>query len=315
MASLLEYKGYLIGAIAALIVWFIQWRIQKDKLKLVYSLKKTDSFPSGTEIGQAFRILITNTGNKPVLDCKCRVHFATGKIDSFKFSADHLVSEISSKERSIDSFIPLLNPKDSLELTITCKNEISIDKPAIDVRAIGVTAKAKAEKDWTSWIVLSILGALIIWFVFFDNEKEDRTIPTTQDHIFTVLNEAGLPEIFPQIIASNPEDVSYKNTAFILFHNFLVDEKNQEKYVIGLRKLTEVDESVRPNSRSTIFYLLAKAEQFRNNKEKADEYFSKSKEVAPATYNYLMSKDGFYDLRALQKSLQNSGEPFSDSIR
>jgi hypothetical protein len=313
MEILTETKSLLIAAAVGFVVWFIQWFIQKDKLKLVYSLKQSASFPSGDQIGQAFTIILTNKGNKAILDCKFLIRFASGKIDSYKFDDGRIVSEIRETEKAIDSFIPLLNPKDSLELTITCKNAEKIDSPSIDARAIGITAKAISERNYTNWIIWGTIIILLSW-AFYAGEVSDED-PIKEDYIFVTLNESGLGHLFPKIIEANTTDLSYKNTAFILFHNFLIDEENQEKYITALKKLSETD-GIAENSQSTIFYLLGKVEQYRNNKEKSEEYFSKSKEAASATYDYLMRHDAVYDLKKLQKELQESRKKnIPDSIK
>jgi hypothetical protein len=311
-----DFYKYLVGAISAIIttltVWIIQRHFTKDKLKLTYTISSSDPFPSASETAQAFTITLENAGNKPIVDCSFLIRFASGKIDSFKFSNDRLLSEIKKTDRTVESAISLINPKDNLQLVVTCKSEENVELPFVEAKAFGVNAQKKSSGGKT-FLIICLIFIFAIGGLAYLGGKEDEA-PQRQDYIFAAVNEAGLSNLIPQIIGLNSEGLTYKNAAFFLFHNFLIDQKNKEKYIIALQKLSEI-EGMNKNSKGTIFYILAKAEQYDNNKPKADEYFRKCNDIAPDTYEFLMAHDAAYDLKNLQKGIEeNQRAILTDSI-
>lgn len=322
-------KQYIIPAILSFLVTLlgglILWRIKKEKLSLQYDLIESGSFPRENGEGKYFVIRLRNTGNKAIENSSLEIAFETGTIETVRISDKNLLSAFTQDSSKISGTLPLLNPKEDLEITITAIGRPSISSPRVTARAIGVTAVQAREmevsvRSFTLAIALitSIIAAITMYVVVnqkmskIEMTKEElrETIkaierkqgPEREDQIFAVLNRAGLSYIFPQLIAMGA-DITYKNTGFFLMHQFLIENDiNKQKIVLAMENLQQLEE-IAPTSRSIILYLLAKMEQTRGNHAKASDYLKKCKEEAPLIYDHLMAQDPSYDLQSLRKWL------------
>ena len=304
-----DIAKYLLGSAATLVFgflgWLIQWYVQKDKLRLAYDIKSSESSEQGGLVAKTFKIKLINKGNRAISDCKLLISFSQGKISEFKFAHAVLFDEIKKLDQSIEATVSFLNPKESTEVIIHTLSAIELKPPSVLARAMGVTATK--EKDFT------ILPFLIILFVLgtfgytqYDKNEKDR-LPKAQDQIFAILNENGLTEVFPEVMGYSPDDANYKNASYHLLHHFLINRQYPEKYISAMDKFARIDGLSR-NSSSTIYYLMAKLEQSVGNKSLSDKYLNESKEAASETYEFLMQQDKYFDVNSLTKSLQNKSK-------
>lgn len=320
---------YLIPAILSLLVTLlgglILWRIKKERLSLQYDLIESGLFPRENGEGKYFVIKLKNTGNKAIENISLEIAFDTGAIETVRFSDRNLLSNVIQDSSKISASLPLLNPKEALDITITAIGKPSISTPRLIARAVGVTAVQAKEmeisvRSFTLAIALiaSLTAAITMYVVVTQKfsklrlteaeeltlikEIEKRQGPEREDQIFAVLNKAGLGHVFPQLISTG-SDITYKNTGFFLMHLFLVEnEPNKQKVISAMENLLQLEE-IAPTSRSIIFYLLAKMEQTKGNHSKAADYLKKCKEEAPLMYDHLMAQDPSYDLQSLRKWL------------
>ena len=322
-------KQYLIPAILSLLVTLfgglILWRIKREKLSLQYALIESGSFPREKGEGKYFVIRLKNSGNKAIENSSLEIAFDTGSIETVRFSDKKLLSAFTQDKSKLSGTLPLLNPKEELDITITAIGISSISTPIISARAIGVTAVQSKEIEisvknftWVIGFITSLVAAITMYVVVnhevskIEMSKEElraaiqnigkKKGPDREDIIFAVLNKAGLCTVYPQLISTGSE-ITYKNTGFFLMHLFLVEsDSNKQKIISAMDNLVQVDD-VFPPSRSIILYLLAKMEQTRGNHSKAVAYLQKCKDEAPLMYDHLMAQDPSYDLQSLKKWL------------
>jgi hypothetical protein len=327
-------KQYLIPAILSLLVTLIGgiflWRLKKEKLSLQYDLIESGSFPRENGEGKYFVIRLKNTGNKAIENSSLEISFETGSIETVRVSDNNLLSAFTQESSKISGTLPLLNPKEVIEITITTIGKQSISSPRIIARAIGVTAVQAKEIEFSSGtfilaiaLLASITAAITMYVVInqkmrnLEMTKEEILAavkeadrmqgPEREDQIFAVLNRAGLSHIFPQLISTG-SDITYKDTGFFLMHQFLVEnESNKQKIISAMENLQQLEE-VAPTSRSIILYLLAKMEQTRGNHSKATYYLKTSQAAAPRIYDHLMAQDPSYDIQSLKKWLLTHGK-------
>lgn len=140
-----------------------------------------------------------------------------------------------------------------------------------------------------------------------EEEMEDRAKgkPDREQLIFAILNRSGLSHLFPRLMELG-EGIIYRNTAYLLLHEFLLDQEHADKYVAALEQLISC-EHMAAQSKGVALYLLAKIERHRGNEERDKHFLKRCESETPLMYTHLMTYDDYYDLKSLQQALQNYG--------
>ena len=183
-----------------------------------------------------------------------------------------------------------LNPEEEINWVLTTQEGVqpTTSKPTIRISGDGVTAKDKTiikkkKSSKIGAIALSaelglLLGLLIPSIV--DKVQSNSIIapdkPDRIENIFSILNQAKLSQLFPQIIKTNDDDISYVATAFYLTHSYLKDSSNKDKYIQALKSIS-VSSDVALSSKGIIYYLLYKIDTKEKNTTEAYEYLNKCK--------------------------------------
>lgn len=327
---------YLIPAILAFLVGVALWSIKRERKGLEYEIIASESFPHGEKTGKYYKyyvIRLRNSGNVAVQDTRFRVSCEQGMIESSRWSDPSLVADISTSESTSECIVPLLNPRERIALTITTIGDHVLSFLMVEARAIGVTATAKSD-DSATWslglvaeflpygVVLALLTLLIYWMTAnmqrsitgLTSNLERRTAdieqhlreesqgrPDSTQIIFAILNRAGVGHLTSQLVATS-QDITYWGTGLLLLNPFLLDQANSQKYVTALEELVKTP--MPASSLGFNLYLLSKAERFRGNTAKANDYLEQCKQETPLMHQHLMQQDQYFDLRLLQKQLR-----------
>lgn len=176
---------YLIPAILAFLVGIILWLIKRKRQAADYEIIESESFPRENGLGKYFVIKIRNSGNTPIKDADLDINFDFGMIESINFSDKRLVSNVSKDNSSIKSVIPLLNPRETLSITITIFADKSITTPDVNVRAVGVTAVPKQVEYFSTYGTSIIAGIAIVvtltmLFSVWSSYRQSRLIKTVE---------------------------------------------------------------------------------------------------------------------------------------
>ncbi|MCU0434618.1 MAG: hypothetical protein MUC87_14280 [Bacteroidia bacterium] len=301
----LEYQNHIIGLFITIAGGIIIWWIQKDKLKLVYDISASVQFPSGSKKGRFFNITFKNTGNKPITNCDIDISFESSAIDSYAFSNIKLVSNINKSENSISGQIPLLNPKESLLLTITTKEDKGLNNPSVSARAIGVTA-TRVSSNSRSFIdkliiLLLFVATLVMAITTLKIKVQQKNEPQQEDRIFILFNINGIGNDYPVFISSYEK--TYKDAGLFLFYKYVSLKKDNEKYLNSLIALAECDEDMSNNSRAFIYYLIAKIKGYEGKKPEAIQFLDKSKESREDLYQLLIENDSSFNVQKIRAAL------------
>lgn len=327
--------SYFVPAVLAFFGGLALWLIKRERKAFEYEVVASEAFPHGKRTGKYFVIRLRNSGNTPVQDARLRVSFVHGEIESARCSDQQLMTDLRTEGRQLEASFPLLNPGETLALTVTAVNDSDIPIPEVTARALGITATARRDDSTTSvnpYVAATVAAAagvaLALLFLTFTVSRERVTLsaslenltkqvqeserlrsdqvkgsPDSAQIVFALLNRAGVGHVMARLVETG--DVTYWRTGLMLVHALLLDETaNQPKYVTALEDL--VSKPMADSSLGFNLYLLAKVETFRGNHGKASEHLERCKKEAPAMYQHLMNHDAAYDLRALQRDLKRS---------
>jgi len=128
--------------------------------------------------------------------------------------------------------------------------------------------------------------------------------PEREDNIFITFNKSGLSDLFPKYI-STVSETTYRNTAYFLFHNYLINPGRKDNYIIALENLGQI-EGIVNTSKGTIYYLLYKIYNEQQDNKNAMKAIKNCEQVAPLLYVELMENDKYYDVGKLRKKFQMS---------
>lgn len=130
----------LLSAALALLVGLILWRIRREPLALQYEVVESQPFPREGGQGQFFVVTITNTGKRPTERVDLDIQFPAGRIETVKPSNERLITGLGIEPNRLTGTIPLLNPRETLKLTVTTLGSPDLAPPTVLARAVGVTA-------------------------------------------------------------------------------------------------------------------------------------------------------------------------------
>jgi hypothetical protein len=132
-------------------------------------------------------------------------------------------------------------------------------------------------------------------------EEAAKGKPDREQLIFAIINRAGLSHLFPRLMELG-EGIMYRNTGYLLLHEFLLDQRNSEKYINALEQIVSC-EGMAPQSKGVNLYLLYKMAKFRGNDERAKYFLKQCEAETPLMYDHLMAHDDYYDLVSLKEAL------------
>lgn len=127
--------------------------------------------------------------------------------------------------------------------------------------------------------------------------------PDRDQLIFNCLNQNGLTYLFFKILNLG-DGMTYLNTGFTLFAEFLNNTEDSDKILKAVQSLSEFE--MAPTSKGMIFYLAGKMESIRNNHERVNYWLNKCKDEYPILYKFLMENDDNFDLKQLEEKLKNN---------
>lgn len=156
--------NYIIPAILAFLFALLLWLIKRDKYLMVYDLTESDIFPSNLRNGKYFIIKVKNIGNKAIEDTFLKFQLSNGEIQKFSNSEPQLVENETKTQNEYVCKIPLLNPKEIIQFTITTESDNDFDKPQIKLRGKGVNGQLESTTDYNS-ILSSIIVPIVISIV------------------------------------------------------------------------------------------------------------------------------------------------------
>jgi len=132
---------------------------------------------------------------------------------------------------------------------------------------------------------------------------EEQGLPDRQEIIFSILNKSGLTNLIPEILKNN-DDITYKNSAFLLFNHYLIDKNNKTKYLKALKDLSETKDMYN-GSKGIVFYLIYKLYKLENDTSNAAIAIDSCKKVAPLMEKHLMENDKYFKIDLLKSGLKN----------
>ncbi|MBU2515932.1 hypothetical protein KJ966_31830 [bacterium] len=189
---------YLIPAFLALVVGIALWLIQRKRLALDYEIIESEEFRREDVQGKYFIVRLRNFGNSPVKEAGLEIRFPFGTIDSANFSDHSLVTDISKHQSTLCAVIPLLNPRETINVTITVLGDQTIPTPTVSLRAAGVTALPKASDfipqsvvSYAVVIALAVsLAALISLWSSFRQAEISKSLTADQFVITQELTQS-----------------------------------------------------------------------------------------------------------------------------
>lgn len=157
-----------LTAVFALVVGYLLWIIKRERFDLVYNVIESQSFPINGDIGRYFVISLINSGNRSIKDIDYKIIFTSGHPKNVNYSDLALIKTALNTDKEVSCQIPLLNPKESLEVTITATNNTPSFDIEIKARAEGVTAKRRSvQENWSQSLMTNILIPLTALAVSF----------------------------------------------------------------------------------------------------------------------------------------------------
>lgn len=183
-SKLSKYGPVTIAAVLAFGFALILWQLEKDRLALEYEVTESAQFPRGTVIGKYFIVSLQNSGNKSVDHIALQVTFDSDVIESMQFSEPSMVSGISQSASDVSAQVPLLNPEESISVTITTSGRVIPQTPRVAARAAGVTARRRSEGGlwhqiaplFYTLIGVMCFGILVAFFGYYRAFKTSASI-------------------------------------------------------------------------------------------------------------------------------------------
>jgi len=167
----------------------ILWQVQKERLKLEYEVNASAPFPREAGTGKYFIVKIKNTGNAKLDHVEFLITFDSPVIESFRFAEPNLVTDVSAHNSVLSGSIPLMNPDESVSVTITTFGQQEPRTPIVAARGPGATALPRSDSS------VSTLGRnLPAWahssagFSLWVLVKPHRLKPALLDRRASVMN-------------------------------------------------------------------------------------------------------------------------------
>ncbi len=291
------------GIIIALFTGWFFWR-KREKLILSYTITESDFFPFHNEQGKYYAIKIANNGGKLIKNITVDISISDAEIETV--TTHELMNNLNKQANVVKFTVDILNPKEDINFVITSKVK-ETSKPKIKIRGEGVNALEKSDVPSKS----DITGTAIIWafigflsaLIFINVMAEETPINDRIDNVFGILNKAGLPHVFHQIIEHH-DDLTYEGTAFYLVNAYLKDTANGTKYITALKNISSIPD-IALKSKGVAYYLIYKIDVKSKNMIEANKYLEKCKKETPDTYEYLIEQDQNYNLDSIQTHLKN----------
>ncbi|MEQ9049960.1 MAG: hypothetical protein RLP11_06590, partial [Marinoscillum sp.] len=129
-----------------------------------------------------------------------------------------------------------------------------------------------------------------------EQEKIAKGKPERGQILFMTLNKNDLAHLYFKLINLGQE-MTYLNTGFLLFMEYLKQEENGQKIHSALIDLSSNEMDIR--SKGMIYYLIGKIESQSGNLEKVNYWFNKLKDEAPLLYEYLIPNDDHFDIKTI----------------
>jgi len=186
---------YIISALIAFALSLLLWQIKRKRLALEYEIVESERFPSEEGEGRFFVIKLKNSGNKHIENAEFYISFKSGNIDSVRYSDSRLFKEEVRKSSLFSGKIPLLNPRETLEITTTTKGFKDLSSPKVVVRAKGVTAIPKKEEEISIYkliamvVILILISFLVIHFTLKASERRIKKIYSEVNEQFEVTTD------------------------------------------------------------------------------------------------------------------------------
>lgn len=155
--------SYLVPALFAFIFAYLLWEIQRERVDFTYEVTESVPFPREQGLGQYFIIRLRNSGSKEVKDISFAITFRSGAIESTQTSSADLVTGVRQSPSEWSGTVPLLNPSETLSLTVTAKGNPGIEPPQVVARAPGITAGPPTSglPSWLGTVALVTVAAVL----------------------------------------------------------------------------------------------------------------------------------------------------------
>lgn len=326
MQTKLNWVQILITAIVTLGVTIgsglVLSYVQTSKPRLVYTTTETIPFSGQEQVMGIYHVSISNEGRKATKDVICFVSARPAIIDQWDISADPALQYIeSSTNNSLTLTLPILNPKELLQISILAMHPNSIPMvPEISLRAEGIMGIEKTQ-DRTQILglyfpyIIALIGAfagltsLLLFRSLRENieeEEEDRH-PTIgeQNKILAFLfgNYSMLNEMKDYL--KTTANITYWSEADklgILALSSSEDYRNKIKAI--LQDLLEYT-IIHKRSQGIIYYNIARIEAIQNNEEEMLKNLRKAKKFIPKLlYTRLKIDPIFKDMTLKQLQLE-----------
>lgn len=289
----------IVGALLAALFGFIKY-IQREKLKLNYSITESDFFPLEDGQGKYCAVNIANGGGTIIKNIIAEIGINDSTLESI--TSHDLVSNVEKLDNKIRIHIPSLNPKEDLSLVLTSKvSENSEVK--MKLRAEGVNGQERKVNPsaWDFSGVAAIAGligffAAILWI---DLASPDMDKGNKTNAIYSELRKVGLSDVFYKMVESH-DDISYQYTAYFLLAEYVKNPSGVKKYESALNSLANTS-GILDNSLATIYYVLYKIKTFEGDKSKATVYLEKCRDSSKDTYHTLVENDIYEKLDSIAK--------------
>jgi hypothetical protein len=229
---------YIVPAILAFLFAVLLWVIQKQRLKLEYEVVQSAAFPREGGTGKYFVVRFHNQGNASLNHTEFDIAFDSDVIESSRFANPALVTDLSHSPSRLSGVIPLLNPDESVSVTITTFGQTEAKIPSVVARAPGATAMPRAEGGLSEDVYLLSFGSIAVALLvaglsFFASYRSTRI----SDSISKIEN---LGEVSERIEKSE-EDFSNRVKQQLLQLQTQTDEQEKQHHE-RMRKLQEASE-------------------------------------------------------------------------
>ena len=232
---------YFISAILTFLLALLLWFITRRRLGLEYELIESEIFPREKGEGRFFVIKLRNKGNKHLENVEFNITFQLGTIDSVRYSNPDLIKEDVRENSQLNGTVPLINPRETLGITITTIGVKEISSPKIVARAKGATAVPKKEDSKWSYIFPIIIFIMITTGLFM---IKDLLITPPKDSLEKMSNEYRK---------------RYEKTLDSINKNLDKTKEFLERRTEEMRILREEQEKGKPKQEQIIFGLLNRA--------------------------------------------------------
>jgi hypothetical protein len=311
MSNKIDWLNNIITAVISILVTVIAGALlfswQTDKLELSYSFERIEPFVNQTEKLTIYHIQFKNSGSTTLEDIKGEISIDNVDTAEYKTSSLTPIDIIDSyKNKKIHISIKSLNKGESCKISILAKSTVDLPvEPQVQLRAKGVVgvkanSETQNEEKESKWLIMMIaLSAMLASSVSIISKRiigniTGRHTDGDQNHIFAYL--CGVHKLKEEAerfmsIHGTTFWAEADRIGFLALNSQNNEYQNKLKSV--LIDVISYAGSMAKNSEAICYFNIAKIEKSQGNKDKANEYLKKAKNISSALIEKRLKLDNF----------------------